>query len=74
MLFFLGTKIVLYDLIYREMSIEKYKVVVNNVGSCECDLIQLAEFETRLHSDTLFLGHCFDGFIEMDHTQCVFYS
>lgn len=29
------------------MSIEKYKVVVNNVGSCECDLIQLAEFETR---------------------------
>lgn len=30
------------------MSIEKYKVVVNNVGSCECDLIQLAEFETLL--------------------------
>lgn len=46
--FFFCSKIVLYDLIYREMSIEKYKVVVNNVGSCECDLIQLVEFETRL--------------------------
>lgn len=56
------------------MSIEKYKVAVNNVGSCECDLIQLAEFETRLHNDTLFLGHCFDGFIEMDHILNSYYD
>lgn len=52
------------------MSIEIYKVVVNNVGSCECDLIQLNWLNLkRVCSDTLFLGHCFDGSIVMDRSK-----